>query len=83
MMNSFRFIGDMSHFASFILLLVQLHYTKSASGEQFQRTGVQFVGACTYTSLLGLGRTAERVARGISLAGNGLRTRTMKALSLI
>lgn len=35
MMNSFRFIGDMSHVASFVLLLLQLRYTKSASGACF------------------------------------------------
>ena len=33
MMNIFRFVGDMSHLASFFLLLAKLIYTKSSTGE--------------------------------------------------
>ncbi|KAA0154168.1 hypothetical protein FNF27_06740 [Cafeteria roenbergensis] len=53
MMNIFRFVGDMSHLASFFLLLAKLIYTKSSTGVSLKTQALYLtVFVCRYLDLL-------------------------------
>jgi hypothetical protein len=45
-MNAFRFLGDMTHLFSVLVLLLKIYATKSCSGKPYQRFRPPVRGAC-------------------------------------